>query len=152
MKNEVLDFGDEPVKDLVSCLLWVDSYNEMQYIIFSFAIHYCHDLFMDNLRCSESRRGFPSIACKTKMRDFDGEEARVRQRRCVMILVLHVHSSCLITLLGPLSIPYSCSFRLYVHLWSLTTAQKFCSEIMIQMNRKRLSDGWNGPQRTTIAH
>lgn len=25
LKNEVLDFGDEPVKDLVSCLLWVDS-------------------------------------------------------------------------------------------------------------------------------
>lgn len=68
-----------------------------------------------------------------------------RDIMCVIILVLHVHSSCLITLLGPLSIPYSCSFRLYVHLWSLTTAQTFCSEIMVQMNRKRLSDGWNGP-------
>lgn len=64
-----------------------------------------------------------------------------RDIMCVIILVLHVHSSCLITLLGPLSIPYSCSFRLYVHLWSLTTAQTFCSEIMVQMNRKRLSDG-----------
>lgn len=37
-----------------------------------------------------------------------------RDIMCVIILVSHVHSSCLITLLGPLSIPYSCSFRLYI--------------------------------------
>lgn len=100
----------------------------MQYIIFSFVIHFCYDLFMDNLRCSVSRGGFPSIACKMKMQNCNGEEARVRQRHnvchnigfaCSFFMfnyspwsTLHPIFLCF-SIICPLMVPYNCTKFLF---------------------------------------